>query len=250
MSWRIQLKKRFRSLYYYLYDGSVTIIQTPKVLKGTKWLIKKENDRAYFKGYYEPEITRFLTRWIKPDDTFFDIGSHVGYFSLLAARLASNGHVVSFEPNKSNIEFINEIMNLNHTNNWRLIPQAVSDANGRLLFKEGPTSSTGKVMKVNGPDEALTVETISLDEFIRANECPPNIIKIDVEGHGDNVLEGFSSFENMVEPCLILIEIHDGSNELQYLRKRFRDSRIMDLNKRPVDIHSENIPDHVVIYNK
>lgn len=250
MNWTVELKKRFRNLYYRLYDGNVTTIKKPAVLNGTNWLIKKENDRAYFKGYYEREITDFLIKTIASSDVFLDIGAHVGYFSLLATRLAKEGKIISFEPFKNNIQFIHQIMELNRFSNWELIPNAVSDFNGSLFFEEGPTSSTGKVHKDIAMNKSSVVEAVTLDEFLAVKQICPNVVKIDVEGHGDKVLDGFTSFEKLPSPCLILIELHDNSDELRYVKERFKNNRVTDLRNNPLDLNSDSVSHHMVIYNK
>ncbi|MCG8390495.1 MAG: FkbM family methyltransferase [Cytophagales bacterium] len=250
MNWTVVLKKQFRNLYYRFYDGSVTTIKKPATLNGARWLIKKENDRAYFKGYYEQEITDFLTRSIGSNDIFLDVGAHVGYFSLLASRLATGGKIISFEPFKNNIQFIHRIMDLNQVNNWKLVPNAVSDFNGNLFFEEGPTSSTGKVLKNTVLNNANMVEAISLDQLLVDEQICPNIVKIDVEGHGDKVLEGFKSFEKLSGPCLILLELHHNSNELEYFRERFRNNRITDLKGNHVNLDLDGVPHHIVVYNR
>ena len=40
----------------------------------------------YYQGYSEPETARFLTAFLKPGMTFWDVGAHIGEYSLLAAR--------------------------------------------------------------------------------------------------------------------------------------------------------------------
>ena len=42
-------------------------------------------------SFYKPETSRLLSGILRPGDTFIDIGTHVGYFSLLAASLMGPG---------------------------------------------------------------------------------------------------------------------------------------------------------------
>lgn len=42
-------------------------------------------------GIWEPQETRFLLDTLRPGDVFVDVGANIGYFSLLASRLAAPG---------------------------------------------------------------------------------------------------------------------------------------------------------------
>jgi FkbM family methyltransferase len=53
---------------------------------------------VYFTGRYEPQETLLLGRLLAPGETFVDVGSHWGYFSLRAAeRVGASGRVVAIE---------------------------------------------------------------------------------------------------------------------------------------------------------
>src|SRR5687767_6506875 len=54
------------------------------------------------KGEYEPFETEIFIEKIKASDTLCDVGAHVGYHSLIAAKLGSK--VVAFEPSEENAE--------------------------------------------------------------------------------------------------------------------------------------------------
>ena len=50
-------------------------------------------------SYYEPLETVVLMQLVAPGSVFFDIGAHMGYFTLLASRLVGEtGRVHAFEP--------------------------------------------------------------------------------------------------------------------------------------------------------
>jgi hypothetical protein len=51
-------------------------------------------------GIWDPSLTGFNESTLKPGDVFVDVGAHVGYFTLLAARrVGAAGTVLSVEPN-------------------------------------------------------------------------------------------------------------------------------------------------------
>lgn len=239
------LAKKLRNIYYRFYDGSIAKIRKPEVIKEARWLINKESGRAYFKGYYEPELTSFLIKNLSDNSNFFDIGAHVGYFSLIASKICTNGHIVSFEPFPSNVKLIETVRNLNFVSNWSIVDKAVSDSNSEVNFEVGETSSMGKIN--NSSTSSLKIPTLTLDDYIQSSGIKPNIVKIDVEGHGDRVLKGFELIKSISE-IKILIEIHENSHELSYIKEVFKSGfKAYDLNNMPIDLRNNKVPNHIVL---
>ncbi len=53
----------------------------------------------FFRGEYEPAVTRFMASIARPSWTVVDVGANVGYFSVLAADLGGPGsQIMAFEP--------------------------------------------------------------------------------------------------------------------------------------------------------
>ncbi|MGD1701216.1 FkbM family methyltransferase [Dapis sp. BLCC M229] len=82
---------------------------------------------CFKKGHaYESEIFQLICRFLGRNDSFIDIGAHIGYYSILAAKIVgSQGKVFAFEPELSNYQKILENINLNHLNNIKLFNLAV-----------------------------------------------------------------------------------------------------------------------------
>src|ERR671922_2698937 len=52
----------------------------------------------YWFGSWEPPLSAWIRRALRPGDVFVDVGANLGYFSLLAARaVAPGGSVVAIE---------------------------------------------------------------------------------------------------------------------------------------------------------
>src|SRR5258708_5511745 len=61
------------------------------------------SDWLFLKRTWEPYESSLMQKVLRPGSTFVDIGAHIGYYSLLAARqLGRRGHVLSFEPAPDN----------------------------------------------------------------------------------------------------------------------------------------------------
>ena len=103
--------------------------------------------------------------------TAFDVGAHVGYFTLMLSRLVGpNGHVFAFEPHPHNLAYLHRHLDLNEIQNVTVVAKAVSGKSGTATFRgDDATGSLG--------DGAMVVETCRLDDFPL-----PDFVKIDIEG--------------------------------------------------------------------
>lgn len=163
----------------------VTILSGP--LRGKKWIIGASR-HAYWLGLYEKDKSKHFSAHIKPGQVIYDVGAHVGYYSLLAAtRVGRGGHVWAFEPLPENFAFLQQHIALNQISNITCMQTAVAQSSGTTLFRRGGTRSTGK-LSARGE---LAVATLCLDDLVSgSNALPPDVIKLDVEGAELKALQG------------------------------------------------------------
>ena len=84
---------------------------------------------------YEPDTCSLLTSVLRDGDTFVDVGTHVGFFSSLAASLVGNdGRVVSFEPEARNFGAAQRSRRLNGFANVDRVNAAVGAEEGQAEF--------------------------------------------------------------------------------------------------------------------
>lgn len=144
---------------------------------------------------------------------FFDVGAHVGYFSLLACAAAPAGSVHSFEPDENNYAFCNQIKTLNNLPNWTINQVGVGLETTTLFFQVGLSSSTGHVADEGG----VPVTIVSIDDYVETHQLTRlDLIKIDVEGFGCHVLKGAAQTLKRLKPTLIM-ELHSGTEETAVL---------------------------------
>jgi len=154
---------------------------------------------------HEPEISKFLIQEIEKDDVFYDVGAHVGYYSVLAAQKCTNGKVYSFEIDPALIESIKNHISLNNFENVKIVNSAVSDKTGKMISFAPENEGELSTNAIKNQGDVL-VQTLALRDFIKQFD-KPNFIKIDVEGNEKSVLEGL--FRNKVEKLnKMLVEIH------------------------------------------
>ncbi len=180
-------------------------------------------------GKYDIELFDELHQHLasKKPAVIYDIGAHVCFHTLVFAKMAGEtDHVYAFEPNAANSERARENIELNPSVNKRitLLQTALSNENGVTTFLstndiEGGTSTGGfitnastlwernryteKVGFKEGKVQLATIDTLIAEGKIK----PPTVMKVDVEGAEQLVLEGAKSMLKAHHP-VIVIEFH------------------------------------------
>ena len=144
-------------------------------------------------------------RYVKPGNTVFDIGAHVGYLSAVFTRLsAPGGRVYAFEPCAVNGAFIRHHLRINHLENVQLIQAAVGEKNGQARFDNAQGSGRGSVQ----PEGKVPVQMVSLDDLMADRRLPaPDFIKMDIEGGEIGALTGGRECISTSRP-IMFISIH------------------------------------------
>lgn len=148
----------------------------------------------------EIRLAKFLIQELHKGDTFLDIGAHFGYFSLLAATLTGKeGKVFSIEASKHTFKILKK--NTAEESNVQCFHTAIGNSNEPLKFYEFPIlfseyNSTEVNQYIHEPwyqknkPTKFLVECTTLNDFIDKHKVQPKIIKIDVEGAENKVIEG------------------------------------------------------------
>jgi len=166
----------------------------------------------------EANLTNFLINFLKEGDTFIDIGAHLGFYSLLTARLVGEtGKVYSFEPTPRTFEFLKK--NVLPTLNVTINQAAVLDEEKFISFadygiKYGAFNTyKDRISKdlnfLQKSKKMINVKTIVLDKYCQENKIQPTFIKIDAEGAEHLILKGMLYILNSQRP-LISLEVAGG----------------------------------------
>jgi FkbM family methyltransferase len=170
-------------------------------LKGKRWIVGSSTHGCWL-GSYEFDKQLLFERTITPGSVVFDLGGHVGFYTLLASELVGpTGKVYVFEPVPRNIYFLKEHLRLNRADNVTVLEAAVAHKSGVMSFDEGPDSSMGHLAS----DGKLQVKTVALDELITMGEIPvPDYMKLDIEGAELLALLGSKSMLEESHPTIFL----------------------------------------------
>ncbi len=108
-------------------------------LKGYKWVVGSCGKLLRFlTSTYEYGLTKCFERMLKKGDIVYDIGAHVGYFTLLASVLVGDeGKVIAFEPSLRNFLFLKKHIKINKLKNVICLNVAVSNKSAKSFFKKG-----------------------------------------------------------------------------------------------------------------
>lgn len=167
-------------------------------------------------GEEERSVTALFQRLLRPGDVFFDVGSHLGFYSTLAAGLTTpDGRIHTFEAQEWLIPHLNESVAINglqervRVNNVavvavdggsvRIYPARDDDNTGSASLQDHDWVDTSTAHQVSG---------IALDAYVIRNGIDRiDGMKIDVEGAEIGVIEGMTTILATMPPRLMMIEL-------------------------------------------
>ncbi|WP_282685891.1 MULTISPECIES: FkbM family methyltransferase [unclassified Streptomyces] len=159
----------------------------------------------YLFGVWEPYMTGWLQRRLRPGDTYVDVGANVGYYSLLAAQLVgADGRVVAIEASPVFHQRLLRNITLNGYGNVRAINGAVSDTEEILKFVLASSANMGanSIVPYEGPAEStFEIAARPLPDLLTEEEIAcARVIKIDVEGAEGSAVRGMASLLSRLRP--------------------------------------------------
>ncbi|MBU0761722.1 MAG: FkbM family methyltransferase [Candidatus Altiarchaeota archaeon] len=180
-------------------------------------LPEKVSTHLFRHSYFEEDLTRMLLNFLTQDMTFFDVGAHIGYYSLLASRLVGvKGHVHSFEPTPTTYRILK--LNTAKLANVSLNNKAVHSKPGKISLNDfGLEHSAFNSLytpriKADERDRihktVYSVDAVTIDDYVRDTGAKPDFIKIDVESSEMNVLAGMDDTIESHHP-IITLEVGD-----------------------------------------
>ncbi len=168
----------------------------------------------FYRGWVDRELETWLSRWLRPGDTYVDVGAHIGFYvSLALAAIGPSGRVIAFEPLEESYEKLS-------TSVWEVSDRypnieihraAVGAAPGEAtLFR--PTAAwshqtyRASLLPAANRTPSGRVPVVTLDEALETMSC--RLLKIDVEGNEGAILRGARSFLDRRRAEAILMEMN------------------------------------------
>jgi FkbM family methyltransferase len=153
-------------------------------------------------GVWEPEVTSWLQRTLRPGQVFVDVGANVGYFTILGGQLVGHtGRVVAIEAHPRMADFLRRNVVLNSmpafVTTWhRAAWSEATTLEFHLRVRYAASSSVSTSGKhsldyYHDTEETVEVEAVVLDDLL-SDLRTVDVIKIDVEGAEVHVLKGLT----------------------------------------------------------
>lgn len=158
----------------------------------------------------EPSLLVF-DELVRPGDVVLDVGAHRGVYSDRLSRLVGEtGRVHAFEPNPDGLAVLHSVAR--HRPNVIIHALALSDRPGTASLlrpvvagdRVDAMSSLGNPMVAAGSHDSVRVRVSRLDDELQSEPARIVLVKIDVEGHEHEVLEGGRELIDKSRPYLIM----------------------------------------------
>ena len=214
----VALKKVYtpnQSVYkHFNFTGVIDLkLNEEKSFKMKHYGFELENELFWngVQGGWEKVSLGLWIKLCKKSNLVFDIGANTGIYSLISKTINKDAEVYAFEPVRRVFEKL-ELNNAINGYNIKCLELAASNYNGTAVIYDTPTPHIYSVtVNKNLDDTRATIETkietTTLDSIIEKHHISKvDLVKIDVETHEAEVLEGFQKHLKKFTPT-ILIEI-------------------------------------------
>lgn len=179
--------------------------------------VEIEND-FFWKGLtggWEKISMKYWIQLSRNAKVVLDIGANTGVYSLVTRAINPSTKAFAFEPLK---QMFKKLSYNNELNKYDIvcIEKAASDKNGKAIIYETGTdhvaaaSLNAAIRHYGNLDVETEIEAITLDTFIEENNIGKiDLIKIDVEGHEPNVLDGYKKYLPLHRPDFLIEVLAD-----------------------------------------
>jgi FkbM family methyltransferase len=217
--------KRFIKLspqaYQHLHfkgDFKVTIDSQHKfVMRHHGYLVENE---IFWGGLYdnawEASSLKYWTELCKDSSCIIDAGANTGIYSLIAKKINKEATVIAFEPLRGVSTMLQKNIELNDLD-VLCVEKALSNTDGEAMIYDDLNSDHSYAATVNvnlRPDNSKVggakIKTIRLETFIQEQGIKKiDLMKIDVETHEPELLEGFGKYLKQFEPTMLIEILND-----------------------------------------
>lgn len=158
-----------------------------------------EHYRADTYATKEPETIKWLRENLRDGDVFYDVGANIGLYSLYAAKLRPGCRVFAFEPESHNFGNLCGNLLLNRVENVTSCFFPLSSHENFAPFyvydlrPGGALHSLGRPSPLRDGPPLLTTGAIAatIDALVSRHGLPaPDLLKLDVDGNEEQILDG------------------------------------------------------------
>jgi len=191
----------------------------------------------------EAAFMKILRQELTEDMTAIDLGANIGYVTLTMAELVGpSGRVYAIEPHPRNYSILVKNIEANGYTSFAFPYQmGISNVSGVSKFHISDKSNLHSMSATKHSKASINIPISTLDDFMK-DKGYPNFIKMDIEGHEVEALEGmYNTLRNAEPPVRILMEVHPMYySETHSLEKQLR--RLIDIGFTTKYVVSAGIP--------
>ncbi len=170
-------------------------------------------DRAllFYPQFWDPAEMQFLRARLRPGDVFFDIGAHLGFYSLAASRLVGpTGRVVAIEADPRTFAELSFNVGLNNAANVQVVNAGVADAERHMRLGSPRGNRAGNSFFLDEVD-GVDVLCRPLADIVRETGVGRITgAKLDIEGFEFRVLQAYLAAisDSALMPGFLILEFH------------------------------------------
>ena len=151
-------------------------------------------------GEWSEGANMLLSQIVKKGDTVLDVGANIGTTVLpMSKNVGEKGKVIAFEPQNLMSQCLNANLTINDITNVEVYNLAISNKSGWAKLNNQDFIENGKYGEASISNNGTRIKTITLNEFI-VDSC--SLVKIDIEGHEWEALQGGVEFLEKHKPSI------------------------------------------------
>ena len=191
-------------------------------------------------GLHEFADMMLPLHFLREGDLFVDIGANVGTYTVLASDVC-RARTWAFEPDPDTMQRLRRNISVNRLDAYVKVHEcALGAGQGEVAFTVG-CDCVNKIATANDKNVRI-VRMERLDAIVTNSE--PIMIKVDVEGAEEGVLQGAKGL--LANPCLKVVELETVTEESFNILERnqferaYYDPFCRTLDREPIQIKSSN----------
>lgn len=186
--------------------GRRAVFSVPSGKSGPLYLLRKQDDLISNcitrTGKWEQAEIDQVLRYVSKASAVVDAGANLGVWSIAFSKACPRGVVFAFEPQLLTFHQLGANLYLNHCTNVQTFrcalgsPEDVSQSIDTPFYIQEDASNNGASrLGRNRPtvvESSQQIEMRTLDSFLEKEfkHCKIDVMKIDVEGHEENLIKG------------------------------------------------------------
>lgn len=162
-------------------------------------------------GFHDADNVQVLAQFMKPGMIFFDVGAHIGQYTLVASQAGGpTGRIHSFEPDPESFVVLKHNLRINDLNNVKANQTALfSKKDNRKFFISWPEFMGGNSLWCESgewPGRVFDVSCDTLDDYVCSQGVSRiDVMKVDVEGGEVDLLLGAkTALGGEIKPAILI----------------------------------------------